>query len=231
MSRLEEILEPITSQFVSLWEKIQESEAFNQLKDRYQTLTPSGQKLVQLITVLVVAGVLLYSPMSQLQISHTLVEEFEVKRNLIRDLFKTYHDSPTASHLNPAPASAELIASIQSSLQGARLVPEQIVSVNAAAAEGKLIPQNLLLEVIEVKLSKLNLRQIVDIGTNLANLSHAVKVKDMLINAHADMAGYFDVNYKLYSLKVPDPIQEAPPEVIEPKKGKKKKTEDTTGDE
>lgn len=229
MSRLDELKDQLKTSLQTTWERIQESEAYNQLNDKYQNLSPSGQKVAQAATAILIAGLVFYSPISQLQLSSELLTQFEEKRTLIRDLFKTYRDSSGGLQMAPAPQAGELISSIQSSLQGARLVPEQIVSVGVSQAEGRLIPASLQQAVVEVKLVKLNLRQIVDIGAQLANISQAVKVKDMFMQANAEMAGYFDVNYKLYALKVPEPLPEPAPEPINPKK--KKANSEASGDE
>lgn len=229
MSRLDELKDQLKTSLTTTWERIQESEAYNQLNDKYQNLSPSGQKAAQAITALLVAGIVFYAPISQLQVSSELLTQFEEKRTLIRDLFKTYRDSSGGLQMPPAPQSAELISTIQSSLQTARLVPEQILSVTAAQAEGRLIPTSLQQAVVEVKLAKLNLRQVVDIGAQLANISQAVKVKDMFMQANAELAGYFDVNYKLYALKVPEPLPEPAPEPVNPKK--KKSNSEASGDE
>ena len=221
MSRLEEFAEQLKSQAQSLWEKIQESQAYTQLSDRYQSLSPSGQKSVQVITGLVIAGIIFFVPLSQVQDSHNFLADFEAKRTLIRDLFKTYRDASGGPQYSPAPAASELMGTIQNALQSAKLVPEQIVGVAPSKAEGRLIPDSLLQEVVEVKLSKLNLRQVVDIGAQLTNISNVVKVKDMMMKANAELAGYFDVTYRLYSLKVPDPLPEPPPEPVDTKKKKK----------
>ncbi|MES2801114.1 MAG: hypothetical protein V4654_01360 [Bdellovibrionota bacterium] len=228
MSRLEELTEQLKSTLQSGWERIQESESYSQLSDKYQSLSPSGQKVAQAVTALIIAGVVFYSPISQLQISNELMAQFEDKRTLIRDLFKTYRDSSGGLQMAPAPQAAELISTIQSSLQNSKLIPEQIVAVDVAQAEGRLIPSSLQQGVVEVKLAKLNLRQVVDIGLQLANISSAVKVKDMLMQANAEMAGYFDVSYKLYALKVPEPLPEPAPE---PVSNKKKAPSEAAGDE
>ena len=220
MSRLDELKDQLKASAQTTWERIQESEAYNQLNDKYQSLSPSGQKIAQLVTAVLVAGIVFYSPISQLQVSSELLAQFEEKRTLIRDLFKTYRESSGGLQMAPAPEAGELISTVQSSLQGSKLIPEQIVSVNTTQAEGRLIPANLQQAVVEVKLAKLNLRQIVDIGAQLANISQAVKVKDMFMQANAELAGYFDVTYKLYALKVPEPLPEPPPEPVNNKKKK-----------
>lgn len=226
MSRLEELKDQLKSTFQSAWEKIQDSESYQQLSDKYQSLSPAGQKVAQAVTAILIAGIVFYSPISQLQISSELLTQFEDKRTLIRDMFKTYRESSGGLQIAPAPQVTELISSIQSSLQSAKLIPEQIIEVNPSQSEGRLIPSSLQQAVVEVKLAKLNLRQVVDIGLQLANISSAVKVKDMMMQANAEMAGYFDVSYKLYALKVPEALPEPPPEPVS-----KKKPSQGSGDE
>lgn len=230
MSKLDELKEQITAQLQVIGEKIQETNAYNQISDKYQSLSSTGQKVVQVCVVGLVLLAVLYSPLSQLSSSHTLISEFESKRSLIRDLFKAYRESSTTAQIQPAPASSDLISQIQSALNNAHLIPEQVIAVATTGPEGKLIPQNLILDVVEVKLSKLNLRQIVDIGTKLTNISDAVKVKDMAIKAHSELKGYFDVQFKLFALKVPEAIPEPPPEMPEPKKKKKSGQADENND-
>ncbi len=218
MSRLEELGEQLKSQVLQIWDKIKDTESYNQLRDKYESFTPVGQKISQIIFFGLLVGVLIYVPFSQVQVSSVQIEQFETQRSLIRDLFKTFRESSGHLQMATPPTGAQLVLTIQTSLQNARLLPEQIVGVTNTQAEGRLIPQSLLADVVEVKLAKLNLRQIVDIGTQLTNLSPALKIKDLLINANPELAGYFDVNYKIYALKVPEALPELPPEPINPKK-------------
>ncbi|MFN3696438.1 MAG: hypothetical protein ACK4VO_03270 [Pseudobdellovibrio sp.] len=230
MSRLDDAKEQLTTQLQAIAEKIQETQLYNQLNDRYQSLSSTGQKTVQITVIGLIVIAIIYSPMSQLANSKTLVSEFESKRALIRDLFKAYRDSSTTAQIQPAPSSSDLISQVQNALNNARLIPEQVLAVSTAQPDGKLIPQNLILDVVEVKLSKLNLRQIVDIGTKLTNISDAVKVKDMVIKAHSELKGYFDVQFKLFALKVPEALPEPPPDIPEPKKKKKNDQNDESNE-
>ncbi|MFN3455397.1 MAG: hypothetical protein ACK41T_10600 [Pseudobdellovibrio sp.] len=214
MSRLEELQENLKNTFQTYWDKIQESPTYGNLNDRYQALSPNGQKMTQIVAGVLVFGVITYIPLSQLQLSSETITQFEEKRSLIRDLFKTYRETPAAPPIVGAPEGQKLVANIQGSLQSSQLIPEQISSVNIIQAESKLIPSSLLSSAVEVKLNKLNLRQIIDIGTKISNISNAVKIKDMIIQANTELAGYFDVTYKVFSLKAPMPqISQEPPDV------------------
>jgi hypothetical protein len=224
MSRLQEIFENIKTNSTEAFEKIKETEAYQKISDRYESLSPAGQKTTKIIVGFLILFILLFIPLSQFSTSKDFVTAFEDKRTLIRDLFKTYRESNASLGLPEAPSSEALVGSINNTLQNEQLLPEQIVSVSVGAAEGRLIPPNLMTSVVDVKLSKLNLRQIVDIGSRLSGISQSVKLKDLMMNANSELAGYFDVTYKLYALNVPSAPVELPPEP-EAKTNKKKKND------
>jgi hypothetical protein len=230
MSQLQDSIENIKSRLTDYYERFKETELYQKLSDRYETLSPAGQKIVKIVSGLFLLLILLFVPLSQISTSKDFVQSFENHRILIRDLFKTYRESNQASRFAQAPNSDMLIGSINSTLQREQLLPEQIISVAAGAAEGRLIPPNLMTNVVDVKLIKLNLRQIVDIGSRLSAISQSVKLKDLLMTANTELAGYFDVTYKLYTLNIPAPIIEAPPEP-ETKTKKKNNSESETDNE
>lgn len=220
MSRLQEIGEQLKQKGQEYLEKIKETELYQKIDEKYGSLTPQGQKVARYGTVLVISFFLLFYPLSQLQVSSSLIAEFEAKRNLLRDLFKTYRESTMTVTLPQPPTGGSLVAQINTTLSAAQLLPEQIVSVAPIEPEGQLIPKKLVNTAVAVHLINLNLKQTVDIGTQLANISGAIKVKDLTMSA-GEKTGYFDVTYKLYALNVPQPLLEAPPEIEPPSKNKK----------
>lgn len=221
MSRLDEIKDQLKSLGQRIGTSVQESEGYQKLQDRYQTLNPSSQKLVNAGAVILVAGVILFYPLSQISNSQTMMTAFEEKRALIRDLFKTYRESSAQTSIPVPPDLGSLKSSVANIILGANLLPEQTIGTIESTVEGRLIPASLVSHVLEIKLAKLNLKQIVDIGTSIAGISNSVKMKDLIISAHSTDTRYFDVTYKLYSLNVPQPMPEAPPEMeVKPKKGK-----------
>lgn len=227
MSRLEELQDQLKQKFQETFEKIKETELYQKLDEKYKSLSPQGQKIVRYLSAILLIFVFIFSPVSQLQMSSTFIEEFESKRELLRDMFKTYRESSVTNMMPQPPSSVELIQQIQTTLSGAQLLPQQIVSVSAIEPEGKLIPKNIINNVVSVQLATLNIRQAVDIGTQLANISGSIKVKDLLMSASHEKAGYFDVTYKLYAFNVPKTVVEAAPEAPDLNKGKKKKVDDS----
>ncbi len=227
MNRMTEVTEKFKALFQRISNSVQESESYSKMQDRYQSLNATGQKALLAGAIVLVLFLLLFYPLSQLSQSQALITTFEEKRALIRDLFRTYRESSGSSSVIVPPQFESLKASIETILSGANLVPEQRVGTLETSVEGRLIPQSLVSHVLEIKLAKLNLKQIVDIGTSIAGISESVKMKDLIIAAHARDTRYFDVTYKLYSLNVPEAAPEPPPEIeIKPKKGKSGKDKD-----
>jgi hypothetical protein len=218
MSQLDNIKEQFKASFGKMGQQIQESPSYAQAQDRYESLSPAAQKLVLLLGGLLLVFMLLFVPMMSLSDSQNMISTFEEKRNLIRELFRTYREASAAPSIPIPPPLQALQANVNSVITRAELTPEQIVGVNQSAPEGKLIPNNLIAGVLEIRLAKLNLKQIVDIGTSLVGISESVKMKDMLISANSQDTRYFDVSYKLYSLNVPAPVPELPPEPEKPQK-------------
>ncbi len=221
MSLIDNLKNSGKSIFDKTSERVSTSDAYIQLQDRYQNLTPSGQKIARFGGFVLILFVVLFVPFSYLSSSSQTISLFEAKRTLIRNLFLTYRESSSTQNVAVPPPQDSLKASIESVIQRAELTPEQILGVSEAGAEGRLIPANLISNVLSVQLAKLNLKQIVDIGGSILALSESVKMKDVSIIANGQDNRYYDVTYKLYSLKVPEPTPEPLPETEPVKKSNK----------
>lgn len=193
------------------WDRIQESAAFNQMRDRYENMTPSMQKLTLYGGVAVVALVILSIPYSYYSASTASVEDFEGKRMTIRELLKVSRESSEVPNIQPAPPIDVLRSNVEMALKNANLLPEQMKGTDVGANTSALIPANLLEGVLSVRLAKLNLRQVVDLGYKFQSINPSVKMKDMVITANREDNRYFDVVYKLAALAVPA-APEIPPE-------------------
>ncbi len=223
MSLADNLKDSAKSVFDKTSERVRESDTYIQMQDRYQNLSPSGQKLARAGGVLLILFIFLFIPLSYLSSSSQSITLFESKRALISDLFRTYRESTSTQNVAVPPPSDSLRSTIQSIIQRAELTPEQNIGLAESSVEGRLIPQNLISSVLDIKLAKLNLKQIVDIGGAIAAISDSVKMKDVTIIANAQDNRYYDVTYKLYSLRVPEPTPEPVAELEPIKKGAPKK--------
>lgn len=212
MSAMDNLKDKSKGAAQKIFERVRESSAYAQLMDRYETMTPAGQKLAKLVGTVAVLLFILFIPLTNLSTSYANISLFEEERDLIRDLFRTYRESSSSQNLPVPPPASSLMSMVSSVIQRAELMPEQNLGISEGAAEGRLIPANLVSNVVQIRLAKLNLKQIVDIGGSLAGISESVKMKDIAIVANATDTRYYDVTYKLYSLKVPEAAPEPLPE-------------------
>lgn len=218
MSLVDNLKEQLKTLGTSIGQKVQESQLYGQAMDRYENMSPVSQKVFILSSFLIVLVVLLFIPFSNLSNSQSSISLFEEKRNLIRELFKTFRESSANPQIEMPPPYDSLRSSIDGIIARAELLPEQNLGILEVAPEGRLIPESLVSNVLQLKLAKLNLKQIIDIGASVLALSNSVKMKDLLITANMQDTRYYDVTYKMYSLKVPPPLPEAPPEPEKPSK-------------
>jgi hypothetical protein len=91
-------------------------------------------------------------------------------------------------------------------LQTLRLLPAQIRALATKPAEAfsseALFSKNQILGGLEVSLSQLNIRQVVEIGQALEQISNLIVFKDLVMTPHTQ-AGYFDVLYQFLVLRPP----------------------------
>ena len=214
---LDDLKERLKSEGQRVAERVKESSAYNQGRDRYQNLSPTMQKLIVLLAIVVVVAIVGSIPYSSYVSSSDAVAQFEEQRDLIHDIFKIQQDAQNTSGLTPAPPVESLMGRIDSELKTALLLPEQIKGISPDALPASL-PKEHLEGALKVSLGKLNLRQVVDIGYQILAISPALKMLDLSVEANLQDPRYFDVIYKLVTLHVP---MMAPPPSEEPEKNNK----------
>lgn len=187
-----------------LLDKIQESSTYNRVMDRYDNMSPAMQKISIAATVILTSALILSIPLSYYSNSEAYEEEFLAKRQVIRDLLKTVRESQSVPNITPAPSTDILRSLIETQISNAQLMPEQKIAVVTTETDSKLMPTNLTSGAVEVRLSKLNLKQAVDLGYSFQKINNSVKLKDLLIQTNASDPRYLDVTYKLVALAVPE---------------------------
>ncbi len=220
----QDMKEQLLQQLKDLLEKIQESSAYNELKDRYENLTPRHQKLLILSLSLIVAFFIVSIPWSYYSVSQDNMTSFFEKRELIRDVQRLSREVQEGAPLPIAPDVEQLRMQIENELTASQLLPEQKLGVNMAdLSSSKLISAAMSSGALTIHLAKLNLRQISDLGLKFQNLSPSIKMTDLDVQASLSDPRYFDVQYKLVALKIPEPPKMAAPEDEKPSKKSNKK--------
>lgn len=205
----DDIKDNLKSQWGQTWSRIEESSFYNQMKDRFENLSPAHQKLTLMGAGALLAFLVISIPWSYYSTSTENVTLYEDKRSLIRELLKVTRESSEVPDLPPAPPAEVLRNNVENQLRMANLLPEQLKGIEVVAAESQLIPRALLEGGLKISLAKLNLRQIIDIGYNLQAISPSVKMNEMRITANSEDPLYFDVNFKLVTLAVPHASSES----------------------
>lgn len=208
----EDLKDRIQTESRQILDKVQESSTYNRLMDRYENMSPSMQKITLIGGISLIALVVLSFPYSYYSTSQEYEDEFLAKRQVIRDLLKTVRESQSVPNITPAPSVDLLRGMVETQLTNAQLLPEQKLGVSSVETDSKLIPESLSSGALEVKLAKLNLKQVVDLGYQLQSINSSVKLKDVIIQANKSDGRYMDVTYKLVALAVPEMAPPAPPE-------------------
>jgi hypothetical protein len=188
--------------------RVEESAAWSQLMERYQGLTPNVQKLSLAGAGALGALLLFMFPWIFFSSSQTSLMEFEDKKQLIRDLYRYSHAASTLP-MAPIPVSAgDLHNAIQSVLgnQSPSLLPEQTVAItdfDNSKAKSAALAQGLTQNGVMVSLSRLNVDQLVKIGSQLQDLRPTVKMVGLKVQATAADPHYFDVTFKMVAFSLP----------------------------
>lgn len=222
MSRFDDLKEQFKTQSAQVWEKIQESTAFNHLRDRYENLSTRSQKIVVIGSSLIALLFVLSIPLQFLSSATDQVSLYEDQRELIHDLFKIQQDSQSSTGLTPGPNAMALQSQIDGELKNSMLAPEQIRGSQIDQSSIPGIPKEYVEAALQVSLAKLNLRQVVDIGYQILNIHPTLKMVDLVVEPNMQDSRYFDVVYKIAALKVPVFLPPPPIEDEKPKKGDKK---------
>ncbi|MCX7977805.1 MAG: hypothetical protein N2578_02255 [Bdellovibrionaceae bacterium] len=197
----EEVLDSIRARLTPLWEKIQETDTWANLREKFLNL-PSKQQLAIAVGSIVLAILLLLSiPLSRLFSSSEILAEFEERRSLIRNLIRAGREAGQLPAVQAPPGLEALKAQADSVLSGT-LSSAQYTINNGSAS--RLLTPDLVSSTLEIQLKQINLRQVVDLGHQLSVLHPSVKMEDFSMTASREAPGFFDVVVRLVALNVPE---------------------------
>lgn len=203
----DDLKDRISEQLSEIWGKIQDSPTYNTLRERYDTLSPAGQRGL-IFGGLGLATLLLFSlPYSYLSSSSDYNAKFENNRQLLRGLLRASRLASEASSVPTAASADEIKGRIQNEIATFNLLPEQVggvIDLETSSLGSPLAASSLPTAGVGLSLKKLNLKQIVDIGYKLQDLSPTVKLAGVETTAGKPDPRYFDVLFKLVVFKMPE---------------------------
>lgn len=205
----EDLRDTVKESFGQLVSRVQESSAYAQFNEKFQSLSPDAQKVAIATSALMAVLVLLMIPyLIAFSYSQDDVADFESKRALIKEVFQVSREARGLPPPPPQVSSGQLQSSAQSILQGARLQGEQMGGVSEIAdIKVPGIPTTTVQSAgVSVSLTKLNLTQVIEIGAQLQNMHEMARMIGVDIKANAQDGHYFDVVYKIAAFSAkPEP--------------------------
>jgi hypothetical protein len=214
----EDLKDQLITELKSSWERFQESSLYHKLRNTYENLNPRQQKLSIAGLALFIILTMLWFPFSSLHSSQDFLYEYTEKRETIRTLFQVQREVAETANLPASTPADSFKSQIEAKLQELRLIPSQIKSIEAASPNSQLISAQFSEGGLNINLSQLNIRQVVEIGSYLQSLSPTLKMVDLLMNTFPQDERYYDVSYHLVALKIPQYEPPPPPEIEKPSK-------------
>lgn len=209
---LDDIKDQLRDQANALWGRIQESSAFNSLKEQYETWPTVVQRSLTFVAGFLAVLVVLSIPYSYIDSASLAVDEFTEYRTLLRDLLRVGRASKEVPALPPGMSSGELASQTQGMLGEFMLVADQIGGVTPLPDRPapSLAPPVIQQAGVAVTLKKLNLYQVIDIGYRLQNMSSGIKLTGLDMTANAEDNHYYDVTYRVVNFSLPAAPEEPP---------------------
>jgi hypothetical protein len=224
--KLDELKEQILDQLKALWEKIQESPLFIQLKEKYDELTPNAQKGVTAAAGFLVALFILSFPFGWISQSSDSLVKYERNRKLIEDFLKVQKDLQSAPNVPTTASAGQVQSAANDIIEKSGIGKTQIKFSGLGSSETPpYLPSYIEYSSVRLQLEKLNLTQVLDLGVKFQNMNRLAKLMGLEMTANKEDNHYYDVNFNLavFSAKVANVSEEAEEEpAARPSRSRKK---------
>jgi hypothetical protein len=201
----EDLKEQLREQASEALAKIQETSAFNSLRERYESQTPPVQKAITLAGIGLFILFLSSCPMSYISSSSETLAQFEENRELIQGLLRASRSAKEPPPLPPPMSSDSLKGTIDGVLRQAGLLPDQIGEMNAIP-DGELkglAPAGVLTAGLAVQIKKLNLQQVIELGNLVQNMAPGTKLLGLDVVQSAGTSHYYDMILRVINFGLP----------------------------
>jgi hypothetical protein len=212
--QLNDIKEQLKERSLQIWAQIQESSLYSNLREKYEALSPSMQRLVNIGSIALVVLYLIYLPYGYISSSQTNLETYELNRDITHQLLEIKSLSAQIDQIAAGISSDQIRQRIEPMLEAKGVPPEQrgeFTEISEQSPERSTLANKLLVQQgLMVQLKKLNLTQVTDLTMMFSDIRIA-KLVGIQIQASADNDHYYDVVYKLVNFSFPKG-DEPPPE-------------------
>jgi hypothetical protein len=195
----EGLREQVRDRWSELVSQIQETSAFNTLREKFESQSVTTQRLIMAGGALVLALFVLSFPYGYYSQSNEYLSQFEENRELIRGLLRASRSAGEPSPL-PPPLGQELMRQeVNRIVRERRLLPEQVGDIQGipGTPAKNLAPPIVMQNGLVVQLKKLNVAQIVEMATAFQNLAPGVKLIGLDVIQTAGQTHYYDMIAKI----------------------------------
>lgn len=204
---LADIKDQLVDTVKARWSDFQESTLFIEMKEKYDDMSPSMQKIVQVLGSTLVILILVTMPWSWMETSQENLESFETRKGIIRNLLQLKRDMQQAPQVPLGVGSGQLKSETQVALQSTGLTADQIKSVEEVTVShdtrSHIVPKTVDQSGVQVQIWKINLTQFIDLSYRLQRLNPSAKLMSIDMKANSDDPHYYDVIYQLVSFSPP----------------------------
>ncbi|MBX3022403.1 MAG: hypothetical protein KF799_12085 [Bdellovibrionales bacterium] len=210
----EGLQENLKERWAELSAKVQESSAFNTLRERFESQTPPVQKAIVIGGAALAALFLLSFPLGYLSTASDNMMQFEENRQMIQGLLRASRISKEASPLPPPLDPGMLRSQVERVLREKQLVPEQMgemAPLPGTPANAALAPASVVQNGLAAQIKQLTLNQIVDIANSFQNQGPGTKLIGFDIVQTAGQTHYYDLILRVVNFGLPAVADSGPP--------------------
>ena len=169
--------------------RLLESNSFNHLKEKYQSLDVKRQKLIKYLFVFFIFSALAYFPLSYFFSSVVSWQEFKEKRSLSLEILKMRNKISSSVFRY---SQNQLKSKIQRIIDQYSNANFQIKDRRTMFQEGESIEQI----DFDIQLKHINIKQAVRLGTELHHLDQA-RLSSITMEENKEFPKHYDVTYKI----------------------------------
>lgn len=204
--------------------KIQDSDIYITVKERYDNLSPNIQKLILFSAVFFVVYFFYSIPAGLVSSAEEKMTYFSENRQLTRELIRAGRIDRTVKLPPPAPSFQDLESQVESKLKFERVLEEQKLTSTQLdkVATSAIVPKSIKQTGLKTSLKQLNLKQLIRIGEAMSEIPSS-ELLNLSIQADSKDPHYFNVEYEMAAFSVPQ-IEKKAPALNKKKRSKKRKS-------
>ena len=187
-SQLKDLQKRAIELFKNFESRLSESNAFNILKEKYQSLNIRRQKLIKYFLILFICGAIVYFPLSYLFSSISSWSDFKQKYSLSLDLLKVRSKKNSFLLLSKEGLRVKIKKTAEKYSDSEFEITDKIQS----------FPQEKSLRQLDFRVSfkYLNVRQAVRLGTEL-NALPQMRLNEIILEENKEYPKHYDMTYQL----------------------------------